>query len=289
MFAIAASTIFVACKKEEVKESPKVETTIQNDLRKISEKYQSKADNLTRMTKEQKLTVAAGADLLAAAEFVNATWQFMIIPTVSAALGTAVTIVAAGASIAAYNACGMVANPGVPNDPNVINNIINHSGNYNVPNPYNNPYEQVGIRHNELLKIYYLGNMNHPVTNNTSIFDSTQLSSQELQALPIVANNHPVAIDSFISLNPITPETGIQPFLNFCFTSTEDAQLKGIISTFYNGMSGISTLSSTMSYINDYENYFISNSTITAKEKQVLLTCFAVAKHSYSLWYQANS
>ena len=78
-------------------------------------------------------------------------------------------------------------------------------------------------------------------------------------------------------------------FLDHFFINNDELQVKEIILTFYNELKGIHSLSQTMSFINDYEIYFINCNTITPKEKEVLLTCFAVAKHSISLWEEVIS
>jgi hypothetical protein len=282
ILAIANSTILTSCKKDSKTVSQISNNTIQSDLKKISEKYTFKNVGFFKMTEGEKSLVAAGADLAAAAEYASATWGLSVFPVLGFANGVACGVVAAAASVAAYNACGIVTGPSGGSAPNP-------TGNYEVPNPHNNPYELIGIRHNQLVDIYYSGNMNQRLNSNTSIFNSTQLNSSELKVLPILPNKLTVSINNYISSNPITTATGIKPFLDHFFINNDELQVKEIILTFYNELKGIHSLSQTMSFINDYEIYFINCNTITPKEKEVLLTCFAVAKHSISLWEEVIS
>jgi hypothetical protein len=276
-FITIASTVFISCRKQQKTITTYSNNTIQSDLKKISEKYTFKNVGFFKMTEGEKRLVAGGADIAAAAEYASATWGLSVFPVLGFANGVACGVVAAAASVAAYNACGMVVRTSGGSAPNP-------TGNYDVPNPHNNPYEFIGIRHNQLVDVYYSGNMNQRLNSNTSIFNSTQLNSSELQVLPVLPNKLTVSINNYISSNPITTATGIKPFLDHFFINNDELQAKEIILTFYNELKGIHSLSQTMSFINEYEIYFINCNTITPKEKEILLTCFAVAKHSFSLW-----
>lgn len=282
---IGNSFLMSSCKKELENNKTIESKKIEEDLNQMAIKYRVKNNRYLKMTESEKRLVAAGADLSAAADFISSTWGLSVIPGAGFAVGAACGVVATAASIAAYHSCGISINGG---DSTIISNILNNSNNYTVANPYNNPYENVGIRHNQLIKIYFSGSKRDTLISNvTLIFDSTQLNSEEITSLSKVPDSVSVSIYNYFRNNVITTEYGIQPALNNFFINSEDYQLKNIISTFYNNLKTINTLTETISYINDCENYFINCNSISCKTKNVLLTCFAVAKHSYTLWYMA--
>jgi hypothetical protein len=274
--AVSCSAFFMACNKNEVKKAEQSTLSIQDDLTRINRKHIPKYE-LIHMTEEEKSARTAAtiaADALGAAD--GALVGSLGGPFLA---GFAAGIGGTTASYAMWKSLTHDLPVGDVDD--MVTRLNNHAGNYAVANPYGNPYENVGQRHNVLLRKLVLRIPELPVTNNMIVFDNTDLNQDEIGYLA-GDNNHTINAYNYLLA---TPTPSCYDYLNSFASAQQDVVVKDALTLFLNGLNPINNLSARMAFINDYENYFINNSTITARDKQILLQSFATAKHSSAFWY----
>ena len=291
---------------------------IDNDLKIINAKYAPKSSHArtTQKLGSGKAWVVAGADVIGGGTAFAQTNQLCytgIWGGIVCGLWTVGS--AAVCSGLAYYTCygascpvspGAGGNPNDPNNPDNSNNpnyqtIINEKAevianvdHYSVPNPYNNPYDATtGVQHNQMVKILFSHTPSlTPLTYNTLAFLSSDLTQNQLSAFAFDTAHIIFNIDSFIISGNFIGSSGgslnYVPLINHFFAN--DTTLQNITTTFFDGFSQITDETSAMSFINDYENYFINTQTnLSSSQSNVLLTEFSIAKYSYAMWFDALS
>lgn len=193
--------------------------------------------------------------------------------------GFAAGISGATASYAMWKALTHDLPPGDVDD--MRTRLANHTGNYGVANPHMNPEEGVGIRHNELMKKLVTRVPELPLTSTMIVFDNTDLNGDEISYL---ANDNSHTFNAYNYLLA-TPTPSAYTYLNSFASAQQDLAVKDALTLFLDGLNPINNLAARMSFINDYEAYFMNNNATSARDKKILLQAFATAKHSSALWY----
>jgi len=188
------------------------------------------------------------------------------------------------ASYGAANAGSMLA----PNGGGYSNQIIEMSMNFTVANPYSNPYDYVGSRHNVLLQQLVINFPNTSPATSSNLFNNITLSDEETYYLSNDASN--TLMGSFSTFMAETPD--FTQFISGTFTDTTDTIPNSVMNLFLAGLSICAqsenwTIDSTIAFINSYEQYFVNNQNVSTFDDNELLTSFSVAKYSSVLWYNA--
>lgn len=292
ILTLASVTFLVSCKKDTVTTSAgnaKLVSLAQidNDLTKINAKYTHSLGTAKTTQRNGAAWAVAGADVVAGVGAASETWEWCATGWGGFACGLVTTIAAATASYGMYVACNMVIDTnGMGHQKSVIINDVDH---YTILNPYNNPYDSCGIEHNDWVKILCEKKTDLPLTYATLLFDSSDLTSNDLSAIAYDTAHIAYNGTYFISKNHILDSTGnvtLTPFINYEFAN--DSNLNNIMTKFFEGFSQITDQQSAMSFINDYENYFMNTKTgLSDAEIFGLLHGFSVGKYSYAMWYDA--
>lgn len=279
-----SSTTFFSCKKDNVTGS---KMTTQNNenfkktLEEINAKYAVKNASLMHMTdaeKSARTAATAVADLIGAGDggMVGA-----ILGPIAAGFGAGLGGVTA--SYAMYQS--LTHGMSVPDATDLGDRVANHTGSYGVANPFSNPYEGVGIRHNQLMQTL-CAKLSDPTNNPvTLVFDSTDLDSLELDYIANDANHTFDAYENLITY----PIIDAHAYLDQVIPDVTNSTVNDILNTFLTGFMACANPTTAIPLVNDYENAIMSNTALSTDDKQILLQSMAVAKHSYALWYDGMS
>lgn len=306
LLSVAVLSILMApsCKKSDTQtplnlSSRSVDFT--SDLKAINAKHKYVADPRlagTPMTEQEKsirTAVTVAADLIGAGTVGKlggsiGGWIGSIIPGAGTAVGGGLGAgigAALGGTVASYEAWkrhthNMPLGPG--DDAEAEQEIIDFNGTYAESDPYNNPYESVGRRHNQLMKALMSRNtVLAPTFAAYSIYDSTDLDTNEKL---LFRSDTPDYITNHINWL-ITDTPDVYQQIDQIFAG--DTTVKSILETFLAGLYEVdlTEIGEIHSYVNDYEGYFISNNNITDEQRNVLMCTFATAKHSAAMWLNA--
>ena len=303
ILAFAGASTFVACKKSEVKTPISlVATSFQDDLLKINQKYQSKSNILLKTTDQKdadkkkkeasaRNAATAGADAVAVVGVGATCSGWMVLgPIGGIAAGVFAGVSGAVASYTTYKGLGgMGLRPtgGAASEQAINLAITSHIGAYPVPNPHSNPWEFVGVRHNELVKALCSKTTLNPITSQYYLYDASDLTNSEIASLSLDSNLITAANYNFILAQPYPSDSmaTLYPFINFAFSN--DSTNHSIMTLFYTGLKQIENPQDVMPFINDYEYYFLHNPPVPTININPILAGLAVAKHSYALWSNA--
>lgn len=145
------------------------------------------------------------------------------------------------------------------------------------PFNYNNPYESMGLLHNEILSSY-LELENPPEDLEGIAVKVQQLISEQSQ----VTGTYQVAMPDLIELQAIleNPESSLIHIINDSNLSSEG---KTSVSDFFDALLLMSDkeFDSILAYIIDYEADVLNDDHLKAAEKQVILTVTSILRHSF--------
>lgn len=295
MIAIANLTLFSACKKDDPVQSKTAKTnlvslaSINSDLLAINAKYAHnfKGGKTTAINGAQ--AAAAGADLVAAATTARTFWAWCVSGWGAFACAGLTVIAAAVTSYGTYKGCGGIAID-TSNKAHQKALIVADVDHYTIPNPYSNPYDSAGIKHNEMVKILCQKQTDLALNYTTLTYASTDLSQFQLQVISMDTPHLAYNMCNYVS-NPthMIDNNGNITLTNMINTyCNDDATVKTVVTDITSGLQGVSNLSDAMSLLNDYENYFLNTNTgLTDQEKYSVLTSLSVAKYSYTMWNDA--
>jgi hypothetical protein len=300
-------TFFSSCKKESrYEKTNSTETSgkyqldaaeiakIRTDLRAINSKYGNTIAAKTTAPDVNKVCKVVSADI-------GGAW-------VGFNVGSKIGVFFGGPGGAAFGAgfgmgiCGIIASYGAaaimrnPNGADVFGNIQANNVIYTLPNPYNNPFESAGTRHNELVKaISYNAPFSIPATRSqvfanvqlnageTTVFDADSSTGYFMGEYNMFISNFPINTATYWANRSLQYPTNQYGGDDSLVYSVMMDFFAGIEVTFENQNNY--NMNTTMSLINDYEGYFVNNQSISTLSKSCLLSCFAVAKHSTALWH----
>lgn len=184
------------------------------------------------------------------------------------------------ASAVAYN-CLVGPTPPTPGNDPLIYAIVNN-GTYTAANPHSNPYESVGVRHNELIQLYYATSHSTVPSDPLSFFDDEELTGSEVSALNSYNGSNCSNIYNYLSTHTIASTEDVHDYVN---STAADEDVKDIINELIDGLEGCSTTAAGVSLINDYEEAVMANSgEMTALDYMMVMSSLAVAKHSFVMW-----
>ena len=172
------------------------------------------------------------------------------------------------------------------------NQLIQNVGTYQVPNPYNNPYDATGAEHNQLVKMLCQKPQDVSLTQSTLRFDASDLTSDQLNYIALDGDHLVYNFGTFLGYSSSYVDANgnftIAPMMTYSLSS--DQVLSTAVTDLVNGLYQTTDLSSGISLLNAYENYFLSNPTcLTADQQSVILNALSVGKYSLTMWTDAFS
>lgn len=296
-----AVSIF-ACKKNTnlvLQSMPTNKTTYENALefsKKINNKYKENNNSIRHLFRSanSKAAVSVMADVAAAgtaAKTMGGLWTTAPWGTIAS---VAVTVCAgASASILAHDAQKSPVRPSIPNSGLVYNQVnsklINHVFVLDT-NSFNNPFDSIGFRHNELVKRYYTTPNNYSSPNaNSFLFNTLNLTAEENNGLAYTSMTSLTDLLLFQYANPIEDSTSLRLYLNQAYMLYANNQfLIDFNNTLLAGMYACTTYDELINLAHDYEGYYVSNFQGTDDERRVILISLATMKYSAKLWKVVN-
>jgi hypothetical protein len=290
-FITIASTVFISCRKQQ-----KTITTYSNALaysKKINEKYNKKNKSITQILKSKttKAAVTVMADV-AGAGTAAATMGSLWLAAPWGTIASAAVTVCAGtsASVLAHIAQNSPINPNylsIYHEANIklINAILTLD-----ENPYHNPLDSIGFKHNELVKRYFTTLNNYSIPNaNTFLFNSLNLTAEENKSLKYTSIVKITSLLNYQYTHPIENTSSLEMYLNNAYMLYgSNPFLVDFNNTLLQGMYACATYDDLINLAHEYEAYYIPNFQGTDIERRVVLISLATMKYSAKLWNIVN-
>jgi hypothetical protein len=155
---------------------------------------------------------------------------------------------------------------------------------YFEPKNSNNPYDDVGFRHNQIVA---------ELLHNNNVLSSQNLPSTSLQNFNQTVNESIFIKDKIDLLNELfidLKNNGSEGSKFLKKYADDENLLRDLIyKQFIVGYNSMSTIAEVKSLVFDYENYVKNNNSLNENDKAYLLSVLSIARHSSSFWYHLSN
>ena len=268
--------------------------------RQINAEFKGSKQGPNTLASNVQVGVTVGADLVAGGLALKSTAAWWAIGPVGAwGSGLVSACCAAGASISAYHGmakAAIVRNGGTPPQTwfDDYNTAAAKLENYAVVaerNPFSNPFDSVGIRHNQYVKLYYTSQNYYLPDSTFYLINPVNLPSEEAAAIQSFPVNIPLynSID-YGFINPMLDSASLMAFANHGYGQVgTNTFLQNFTNMFLNGVLSCRTYKDVVSLAHAYEQQYVTFSGFDDFERRYVLSIIATAKYSALLWEQVNS
>lgn len=141
----------------------------------------------------------------------------------------------------------------------------------------NNPYDEAGKRHNEILKEVIIKGYNNKVDNFRDVLTQEEIRFFEEEET-FVSNT----IYYFSDVN----NTDIVNLVEWVNTNTEPGKTQNIITSFLETIYDFQDYNKYQSYIYDFEDLIINSDSLSEDDKNKILISSSVARYSGDFWHK---
>ncbi|MEI6184005.1 MAG: hypothetical protein WCP65_00650 [Bacteroidota bacterium] len=285
--ALAATTVFIGCKKVETKESYLDINKVKTDLSKINDKYKHVNVNSTSRNGHslnnsnnfnwKRFCGILAADVVGGYEGCEA--GILVGGGIGGPHGAVVGGIGGGIIVgcsASYGASKKtISNNGISIES--IKNI-----NIDIPNEGNNPFDDVGKRHNEILKQLYVNNIDNSNLDASFLYSNCTLNDPENSFLKN-DNNFTNNTTKYFIENTINIEN-LEASINYIKLNSKDEVTAQIILCYFDGILNLENVDDGVKIAYEYENYFNNEDLLSDSQKQILFEALSIAKYSTRFW-----